>query len=426
MGLGIQTRADLRRRGEPGPLPTVVSSEQLADAFCACARGTPLEQLASKAPLADGSGFAVELYPAAEPVFIEMSGAHAVVSAKTSNAGPGYHAFLVKVLDDVGRSLGLTWEWEHDEEGESFDETGYFHERDFEKLKREIALNVRAVFASAAQQMVADRSESLRVWMPVSFDVGSISDNIITPFGPVSVAEALRLGALPDEALLQTIAMALPWWEKGFDAGFFRGLALYSMWMDMRWCDPLDDHEWDRVEHTLGWASEAERLGAVPPIPREAVDELKNLLSTDLRDPPGWPDFPGKDGIGYRRRTTRKPLPGGWQISIPGSLAETTEDDGETLVFWNRVLVIRASCWRAVGENGSADDGGAGQAGEIMFDAEFGPLDGGFGLRVTAEARSLRGARKLCGLTIWMRDEGLRGMCEDMVRTLTCRDPQAE
>jgi hypothetical protein len=425
MGLGIQTRAQLRRGGKFGLFSTVVSPEEIADAFCACARGTPLEDLASKAALPDAGGYAVVLHPAAEAVFIETDGTHAKVSAKTSNAGPGYHAFLVTVLDSVGKSLGLNWEWDQDEAGENLDETGFFHERDFEKLKGHIAWNVRAVFASAAQHMVACRSESFGVWMPVSFDIGSIPDNIITPFGPISVAEGQRLGALPDEELLQSIAGLLPWWEKDFDGGFYRGLTLFSMWMDLRWCDPLDDGERHSIERTLRWAAEAGRLGAVPPIPREAVDELNSLLSPDPGDFSNGRDFPGREGIGYRRRTTRVSLPGGWQVSVPGSLAETTEDEGETLVFWNSVLVIRASCWSAVREDGTADDGGAGPTDEIQFDAEFGPLDGGFGLLVSAEAESRRGTRKICRLTTWMRHESLRGMCEDIVRTLTYRDPRA-
>jgi hypothetical protein len=138
MGLGLQTTASLRRKKAFGFLAAIVPPKEVADAIQGCARGTPLEPLTSLAELGDGSGYAVTLHPAAEALYLEADGETVTASAKTSNVGPGYHAFLVFVLDSVQASLGLKWEW-----AEEDDETGFARHGDFARLQAEMAKQFR-------------------------------------------------------------------------------------------------------------------------------------------------------------------------------------------------------------------------------------------------------------------------------------------
>ena len=57
-----------------------------------------------------------------------------MVSAKTSTVGPGDHIFLGELLRDLGTHFQVNWE-DPDDEGETGDETGYFHVRDPEVVR---------------------------------------------------------------------------------------------------------------------------------------------------------------------------------------------------------------------------------------------------------------------------------------------------
>lgn len=47
---------------------------------------------------------------------------------RRANAGPGYHAAIVDMLDHLVAKLSLQWDWQHD--GAS-DKAGYANQRDF-------------------------------------------------------------------------------------------------------------------------------------------------------------------------------------------------------------------------------------------------------------------------------------------------------
>src|SRR4051812_39896471 len=69
------------------------------------------------------------LHPAEERIEISTTGGgRVVVSARTSGAGPGYHAFVCELLDAVGARLDVRWQGP-DPTGQTGDETGYFHDR---------------------------------------------------------------------------------------------------------------------------------------------------------------------------------------------------------------------------------------------------------------------------------------------------------
>ena len=71
---------------------------------------------------------------------------YALVSAKTSSAGPGYHAFFISCLDQIEKRLGLAWNWSEDERvgGEPTDETCHALSRDFSALQSDMAASSKA------------------------------------------------------------------------------------------------------------------------------------------------------------------------------------------------------------------------------------------------------------------------------------------
>jgi len=87
----------------------------------------------------------VSLHPAAEDLEIFLDDrSRVVLSAKTSNAGPGYHIHLCEAARRMGADLGISWEPPDEEEGTG-DETGYFETGDRERLEEEMRRNIAAV-----------------------------------------------------------------------------------------------------------------------------------------------------------------------------------------------------------------------------------------------------------------------------------------
>ncbi|MDP1661020.1 MAG: hypothetical protein Q8L55_03810, partial [Phycisphaerales bacterium] len=77
------------------------------------------------------------LHPSAEAVEFRVSEKRVVVSAKTSTVGPGYHAAVVSIIDEIGMA-GFEWDWTEDDNS-SGDETGYSTHRNFSRLQQSMA-----------------------------------------------------------------------------------------------------------------------------------------------------------------------------------------------------------------------------------------------------------------------------------------------
>jgi len=90
----------------------------------------------------------LELHPAEEDVrFFVDDHDYLICSARTSSAGPGYHAFLVELLEMIQGPAKISWIWD-DEEKEFMDETTYFSKRDFNTLQMEMVVILYTLFFS--------------------------------------------------------------------------------------------------------------------------------------------------------------------------------------------------------------------------------------------------------------------------------------
>src|SRR5262245_10459837 len=165
MGLGIRIGATipprglLRRRAAPGEVFRSIG-ESISQVI-----GHPLHQHLARITV-DEQGVDARLHPAEEPVEFRLDESGMLVaSAKTSSAGPGYHAFLVDLLDGLGKKHGLIWIWD-DAEKEFLDETGYASSRDFPSLQEEMAQFLRHL---AGMLMRKDAGNRYALSMPLDF-----------------------------------------------------------------------------------------------------------------------------------------------------------------------------------------------------------------------------------------------------------------
>jgi hypothetical protein len=412
MGLGLEARAPLTRRKLIGSA-TIATLEQIAEAIRNGADDTPLEAGASVTENEPDADYTIYLHPAAEPVFLTRDRNFAVVDAKTSDVGPGYHALLVSILDSLEKSLGLKWEWE--------DETDYARNRDFDLLQVKMADLFKALAKRVAELCDKVGSTGMRLSVPMDFGLSSYGDKVMSHVGPIAAEDLRHWGTLGGADLARAAADFFPWWGKAFDGGFYRGIALHALWMEQRWATPLDRDEIADTKRTLHWCEEAVRLGAALPMSDAAIQEIKNLLAQT-----GPHSFAAESGIGYRRCWLEKRLPGGWRLTVPGSMAagweDVPEDEPETAVFWTKDFQVRALVVGIGFPSPMTEDA---EVGDIIVSRELEEVrPGEWSLTVKSTRLTEDHTDEVCYLMFLMRGQGMLEIADKIAATLKYEAPR--
>ncbi len=412
MGLGLSVVADVPRHSLLRRAPTQEQLFQdLAEAVAEFSRHqpSPLEDWQRSSPSHDV--LYVNLLPCEENVEFRLADGRVACQAKTSTGGPGYHAYLVDVLDALRDRLGLDWRSEANAE----DETGYLGHRAFPRLQAAMVEWLRGLGGHLCER--ADEMDS-PLLLGMSLD-----------FRPVTEAfAASQMGEWPrewferlvtaDEPELGRLAeQFFPWWERGVTAKTLRGLGLARSWVDLRWVVPADDNERRLCESVLGCFVRARELDGSLALPEAEVQELAALLAPDapLR-------APRPEGVGFLRRSMSLPIPGGWSIDLPGYYGAQLEDDGGAQVYWFAGRTVRGSSlsFRAKTPRTPAEVLGAASAekGELPLALSCRELSGkytcsaakdGDGFVLTAQVAKQDG---LCIVTIQFEGEADRAWAE--------------
>jgi hypothetical protein len=280
------------------------------------------------------------LHPAEEPLELKAIGRDKVLAlARTSGAGPGYHAFVCELLDAMSQQLSIRWQGP-DPTGETGDETGFFHQRDRSKLEAEMRGWVRAVARSLTQGDI-EGWQGIAISLPVSAPQYDI-EGAATALGPRSGAFFRQLA--DDDAQAQRF---FSWWEPGFGAEYLLGRALCRMWADVRWRKPVNDAERAVHDEVLDLLARAFAVDPSRDYPFAEWGELLALRGETL-PAPAAARVSGTPTIGYRRGSLiMKPFPGA-SIRIPGCFSEKVDprgswiawDDGRTI--WLSLLAGKA------------------------------------------------------------------------------------
>lgn len=92
----------------------------------------PLVMLSEYSIIENENTLIYSFHPVSDPMYFEYKDGALFVTVSTGTFGAGYHKFIVNVLDRIARRLDITFE-----ENENYkDPSGYFIERDFDKLKK--------------------------------------------------------------------------------------------------------------------------------------------------------------------------------------------------------------------------------------------------------------------------------------------------
>jgi hypothetical protein len=406
MGLVLKARAALKKKGLFSS--SRISLDDLIRALLAEAKGTPLQEHAQAWSQGPRGPVEIKLYPNGGHIAIRSNGDHVEVEAKTDAVGPGYHAYLVSVLDSMQPSLGLKWEW--------FDPTDYARKRDFTDLESRMAQRFRESCADLVRQ-VKDSPRKVagaKIFMPDDFSVVAAEGEIFTPFGPITYSRLEHWASLDGCALREAAANFALWWDEGFGGSFHRGLVLYALWLDIRWATPLDKEEADTIIRVLdGYANALEHRADLP-IPQAAINELFALVEGEL-----WRPIADPQGIGYCRRDWIRWVGQNWRLVMPGCLEEIEEeDDSSTYVFTTDRLDVRASVYIAPSDDPEIRAGV--YDGEIsVIDKHVEKLDRTFTVRNLAKTYPLGERTSVCCMTITSSTPETRVIGERIGQSLT-------
>jgi hypothetical protein len=290
----------------------------------------------------DGTVLSLQMHPAEEPVEFSVEAGKLLCSAKTSSAGPGYHAFLVESLERTADKLGEKWNWGGDDEDYG-DETGYYEHRDFKRLQDEMCTWLKTL----SENMLGDSAlHNLSLSMPLGYSV--VGDYFaMSPMGFRNKDWFKSVMTDDADSLLRKCMGYFPWWEKDFTAEFYFKCALCAAWVDLPWHTALDDAEVKKYTFVLDCFKKAKELDQSLQIPENEIKDIR-LYCDKNSDAPA----PNAEGIGFKKHLMLRDLTGGWNAEIPGYFYHEMEDDDTTAVYWFGAKTVRGSSLSVEEKNG--------------------------------------------------------------------------
>jgi len=386
MELVLRARASLKKKGLFSA--SRIKGQDVVQALLDAMEGTPLEAHARARGRGPDGPFNVHLHPHGGRIEIRVNGDQVEFETLTFAVGPGYHAFLVSLLDSMQPSLGLQWEW--------LDPTDYARRKDFADLESRMAQRFREICADLAQRIKKAQGSGggAKLCLPDDFSVVARKGEIFTPFGPIGFEQLERWASLDGEELRSAAAGLSLWWDQDFGGSFYYGLVLYSLWMEIRWATPLDKEEADFIIGVLEWYSSALEHHVDLPIAQSAITELFALVEGKLARPIADPR-----GLGYRRRDWTRSIGKNWRLVMPGCLEETEAENDSTYVFTADRLDVRASVYDAPSDDPRVRAGEF--DGEIAVNTQYvEKLDRTFTVRNLAKTHPLGERTSICIMTI--------------------------
>ncbi len=276
------------------------------------------------------------LHPAAENIVIDLSRPGLVdVDAKTSTLGPGYHAFVVTLIRELGDAAQIEW----DPALGYGDETRYFETGNRDDIEARM-LDWLAALATRVRDDVARGVSGCAINL-ASDHRYSTPGAVRTPLGP------------RDEPWLEAVAKdptrgidLFPWWSAGEGFDYRLGRALTLMWKDVRWRRPLNAGELRDLEEVHRLLAAAFAIDDRGDLPFRAWAEVVDVLALDdevSAKVRARSKDSGEAEIGYRRHPVRVAIGGHWSLEIPGSFAEAWDEDGTWTAFDARGTVLAST-----------------------------------------------------------------------------------
>jgi hypothetical protein len=269
----------------------------------------------------------LKLHPGAEEAALTLiDPEHVGISATTSSVGPGYHIFLVNLLQEWAREFKASWLHAKNNSPEFGDETGYFISGDDRDVFRHMTDWLQKLAKSFFDGTLDPGSTGINLSMPASTHFEG-TQPALTALGPRD-REWLRQVSRDGGHGKDFFA----WWNPAIDADYFLGRALTLMWTMVRWRPAVSEGETDVLTSVA--RSLATGFGLDPSL-QYPWNEWAQILNWLADSPPERnmvvERATGSPIIGYRRGHVTETLTGGWRMRIPGSFSEFEFDESHNL-----------------------------------------------------------------------------------------------
>jgi len=282
----------------------------------------------------DDDQMLLTLHPAAEPMVMSYAEVQGIgfltASLKTSTVGPGFHAYVVSLLEQVAEDCGFIWNWKKND-----DETNYQQTGDFLHLENSMLRFLQLLAESLLEfYEKGQHTERLLLNLPVDFPKPCHSYYTMAPLGYFPKAwweNVAEMNLTKDRT--QLIEMAedfFPWWQEGFTSHFYQQLGNVLLWTKVRWRPPANDAEVTTLQQVFAAFEKSQELDSAVHIPEE---ELSFLQEVALLGPDDQYEAQGEEGTGFLRRTCQTYLTGAWSFDLPGDLFLTNNEEG-VVDFW--------------------------------------------------------------------------------------------
>ena len=283
----------------------------------------------------------LSFYPMAGGIQFNLRNNRVAFDAKTSVAGPGYHASLIDMCDRLQTDVGVVWRWDA-----GGDETGYATDRDVAKLRQAFADQFRGYCEFYNANSEPDVLYALNLSDGLAVDG---YEGVATPLGPLPIRFFIE--ALDDADDAEDCARhVFPWWSSTFDQEFWTNAIRSLLWTEVEWRAARTP--WERHVHSAALSMGSRLRTVLDAQIGAALDELAALPGDDETFV-----VPTPDGVGYLRRQRAFFLPGRWRINLPGYFIEQSEDNGETTCLWFGTQEIRGSSFTFAPKDGQSPTG---------------------------------------------------------------------
>jgi hypothetical protein len=304
MGLGLYIGAENKPRGM---LRRRRAPERLLEELVAAIKQELADPILNRLCRHQIKGLeaSVQFHPAEEPVDFLFQDSWLVCSAKTSSAGPGYHEFLIELLERAAGRCELEWVF-IDYVPEFCDETDFALQRDRQALRMAMARQLLNV-----GQHLLNKADLKQVGLSMPIELRVAGDYFaVSPLGFWQRDWFEMLVGKTGDELVNQASQFFPWWEAGLNGEFYRRCGLVKCWMDLRWRPPRNQEERDDIDLTLECFERARILPGSAPVPNETTSELKRLLAESNQNQEHIP----QRGIGFRRGKIVWGATGTWTI----------------------------------------------------------------------------------------------------------------
>lgn len=275
------------------------------------------------------------LHPAEERAVLWLKDDVVGGQARTSGAGPGYHAAMVELLDFLAQRMRLKWKVE--------DPTGYWDTRDRGVLERCMAVHLKEVVGKALPR--GPEGEALwSVNFPSQRLVVEAPYAIVTPTGPWDPDQAR---AILEASRPEDLAPFFPWWGDR-DASYWHTVAQALRWMEVIWTPYEPPRQREVREACRDAFRRARELDPSLPIPEQEMRRIDELLLVSSQAPVPVSELvhgtagramaappmatspePGFEG-GYRLFAHRWTVAGRWSVDLPGDFTQPLAGENGT------------------------------------------------------------------------------------------------